>query len=165
MKENDVFKFRYNDAYSNGRSNTDLYWCFDGQLIVKKLSDGSLYLQDTYWHGSDNRTFTLEEANKRGTLTFVCNLDEVEKINEDDMHLYEESEVFNISTQHGCHKRFVKKVGANKSHNKMLARAQHLLREAENDIDSAGRRMNRIQEVIQRLNSGEIMERVACVCW
>ena len=75
FNENDVFDFRYKPEEVKKRFEP--YHCFDGTLVVKKYSDGKIFLVDTYWGGGDSRTFTPEKAIEQGELTFLCNLDEM----------------------------------------------------------------------------------------
>ena len=100
-KDGDVYRFSYNELawvrakkYGHG----DLHWCFDGQLVFR---DGLFC--DTYWglswRGTDGRHFTVAEAMTSGTLSRVCNLNDVEKIREDEYPLYAEGDAFNLSHQ------------------------------------------------------------------
>ncbi len=133
MKLNDLYRFQYH--YKEGER--DRYWCFDGKLVVKARSDGTLYLHDTYWGGSGGRTFTPEEAAEQGTLTFVCNLDEVEKIEGYQVPLYAEGDVFNLSHQHNCYPSFAKRKGALRSRDATLAHLRRKLEEAHDKLRSA----------------------------
>src|ERR1051325_4089891 len=116
-KDGDVYQFVYSEESwkraKSGVGHGDLRWCFDGQLIFR---DGLLC--DTYWgldwRGDTGRYFTIAEAVAKGTLTFVCNLNDVEKIPDYDFPLYAAGDAFNLTHQHGCYKYFVKRRGAKK---------------------------------------------------
>lgn len=154
IRENDVFKFQYSPEETKKRFEP--YWCFDGQLVARKYGDKFL-LVDTYWSsGSDNREFKPEQARSQGTLTFVCNLDEVEKVSEDAYEYYSESDVFDLSTQHRSYKRFAKRKGAVRDAAKMLETVEKKRKEAENEMDRAGRHLNELAEKKKQIESGNL---------
>lgn len=153
-REGDVFRFSYSpeswEQARRGLGHGDLHWCFDGQLIYR---DGLLC--DTYWGltwGGDNgRHFTLAEAQARGTLTFMCNLQDVEKIPDYDFGLYVDGDAFNLSHQHGCYKYFVKRKGAKKSVELMLAALDAKVTAAKDAIERAARHLEFAVETRDRL--------------
>lgn len=161
MKDNDVYNFSYNDVE---RQKAARGWggaldhCFDGQLIVK---NGTLF--DTYWgfdpRGDCGRRFTEAEALGKGTLTFVCNLDDVEKISEHLYPQYEHGDAFNLSHQHGCYKYFVVKKSVKKSVKKQLAILDERIRKAKSEADFAMRAafgcIERCHELAVQLAAGE----------
>jgi hypothetical protein len=111
IKLNDVYKFKYNNDDCLNK-----YHCFDGQLIVKQNTHGKLYLEDTYYIDSvGSRIFTLEKALQEGTLTFFCNLDELEKCKKSDLSYYDNKDIFNLSYQHGYRSAYYKRKGSKKS--------------------------------------------------
>jgi hypothetical protein len=157
FKLKDVFNFRY---FDRGASNH----CFDGQLIVKKGENGGFILMDTYWSskhdgferwGDYSRCFSPEDALKRGELTFVCNLDEVEEIREGDCAYYADEDVFNLSYQHGCYKYFVKRKGAERSQAKMIETAKDKIKEAEYTLASTLRTLERLRETLAKIEAGD----------
>src|SRR5690554_3386380 len=92
LREGDVYRF----SYHQDRARGDLSWCFDGQVVVR---DGRLV--DTYWGGTavdygDGRVVQPSE----GTLTFVCNLADVEDIHESERRYYADEDVIDLSWQH-----------------------------------------------------------------
>jgi hypothetical protein len=156
MKENDVYRFQYNAE--EAQKIFEPHHCFDGKLVVK----GGMLI-DTYWgldpRGDMGRRFTEEEAKRKGTLTFVCNLDDVVKIPEYLYEQYEEEDAFNLSHQHGCYKHFVIKRGAKKSVKKQLAileeRVKQVKHEAERAMHVAFATIERSYEQAARLVAGE----------
>lgn len=157
IRDGDVFGFAYNQAeYDKARG--DLHWCFDGQLVAR---DGKLY--DTYWgldrRGVDGRDFSPAEAESRGLLRFVCNLNDVEKIDEREYPLYADGDAFNLSHQHGCYKHFVKRKGAKKDPDRMIAAAHKLVANARDDIERGVSRLeyavHRRDELLARIKAGE----------
>ena len=154
IKEGDVFNFNYSskfrEEFEKRTYSGRLSHCFDGQLIVKKNSEGELYLCDTYW-SSDNRYFTLEEAEEKGTLEFRFNLKDVESISEEQKDYYEKKDVFNFSHQHGCYVRWVKLKTANKSKAIMLETANGKLREAHSKLESAARNVENSSKTVKQI--------------
>jgi len=153
LKLNDVYKFHYNEVWS--KKIFEPYWCFDGQLIVKERNE-QLYLEDTYWNSGDNKTFTLEEALEKGTLTFICNLDDVEKIGELDTQYYDDKDIFNLSYQHHCYIKFCIKEGAKRSADKMKAVLNAKIAESKREIEWETVQVKRNVEKLQELEKGNI---------
>src|ERR1044071_5230623 len=111
-REGDVFNFAYNQAEYE-RARGDLNWWFDGQLVW----NGHKFY-DTYWgltRGAvDGRPLTLGEARTKGVLHFVCNLNDVEKIQDYEFPLYAEGDAFNLSHNHGSCRYYARRKGAPK---------------------------------------------------
>jgi hypothetical protein len=156
-KEGDVFGFAYNQAeYDKARG--DLRWCFDGQLVWQ----GGQFI-DSYWglvrRGVDGRTFSLADAHAKGVLHYVCNLNDVEKIQGYEFELYAEGDAFNLSHQHGCYKHYVKRKGARKSADLMRAALDYKVRQARDDIERAISRLEyavlRREQLTPRIDAGE----------
>ncbi len=161
-KDGDVYKFRYS-AESWERAKTrmggsDLNWCFDGQLVYR---DGLLC--DTYWglgwRGDNGRSFTVAKAQADGTVEYVCNLSEVEKIRPDEYELYADGDAFNLSHQHGCYKHFVKRIGAKRDKERQLLALDAKVKAARDRIESATRDLEwaarRRAELAPRIEAGE----------
>lgn len=156
-KDGDVYRFAYNqEQYERARG--DLRWCFDGQLVYR---DGLLC--DTYWglnwRGDNGRSFTVAKAQSQGILEFVCNLNDVEKIREDEYQLYADGDTFNLSHQHGCYKHYVKRRGARKDKERMLAAVHQKVTDARNDVERAVRNLEhavrRCEQLVPRIEAGE----------
>lgn len=156
-KDGDVFGFAYNQAeYEKTRG--DLHWCFDGQLVW----NGAKFY-DTYWgltRGAvDGRGFTLAEAEAQGILHFVCNLNDVEKIQDYEYELYAEGDAFNLSHQHACCRYYVKRKGARKSVDKMRAALDRKVKDARDAIDRGVWNLEcavrRREELLPRIEAGE----------
>lgn len=156
IKLNDVYLFRYNEEYN--KKLFEPYWCFDGQLIVKQNRNGELYLQDTYWgfDGGEKKTLTLEQVLERGELTFVCNLDEVEKCEEYHLNYYDDKDLFDLSYQHGCYKAYFKRKGANKSIDKMKKVLEEKIKSTEREILWQQSELQRLNDKLNKLNAGNI---------
>jgi hypothetical protein len=154
IKLGDVYNFSYNAEWS--KKIFDPRWCFDGQLIVKQDGEGELYLQDTYWGWDDNegKYFTLIEALNRGELTFVCNLNEVEKCNKRDMCYYADEDIFDLSYQHGCYENYYKKKNAVISHDKMEQVLKDKIEILEREIEYKKSDLKWRKEQLEQLQSG-----------
>lgn len=151
IKLNDVYRFRY---YEEVRSKKafDPYWCFDGKLIVKENKDG-LYLEDIYWNSGENRRFTLEKALKQGTLTFICSLDDVEECREYDIQYYEDEDIFDLSYQHGCYKKYCIKKDAKRSMEKMKNVLNEKIKDSECKIKWLTCDIERYKEKLQEVEN------------
>lgn len=156
MRLNEVYRFSY--SAEARAAMFEPHHCFDGQLIVRARDDGSLFLHDTFWGGSGGRTFTLEEARAKGELTFVCNLDDVEKIKDYEAPYYAEGDVFNLTSHHGHSKRFVKRKGALRSRDAILAHLHERLSSARREVDSAVSRVEWMAREIQRVETATDLE-------
>lgn len=154
LKLNDVYRFRYHEEVESKKA-FDPYWCFDGQLIVKENKNG-LYLEDTYFSGSENRRFTLEEALERGTLTFVCNLDDVEECQEYETQYYADEDIFNLSYQKRCYKKYCIRKGAKRSAEKMKAVLAEKIENEERQIKWATSDLERYREKLQEVENGNL---------
>ena len=153
LRVNDVYSFRYNEAEVKKRFEP--YHCFDGQLIVKERNS-KLILEDTYWGYGDNRTFTLEEALQEGTLTYKCNLDEVEEIKKHELSYYADEDLFNLSHQHGCYSKYAKRKGAQRNKEKMLAILTQQIADEKSKIEWAQRSLVSLNEKLQKLEEGDV---------
>lgn len=140
LREGDVYRFSYSDE-ARAKWRTDPYWCFDGQVVVR---DGQLV--DTYWGGLKGYGDSRVVKPTDGTLTFVCNLGDVREIQEYERHNYAEADVFNLSSQHWCHKQWFVRKDAGRSAEAMVAWLREESRKTRSDIDLAMRRLERLAE-------------------
>lgn len=159
IRLNDVFRFRYHPEEAKKRF--DPSHCFDGKLVVKQSNndffDNGLYLEDTYWHsGSDSYRWSLKETLKRETIELICNLDEVAEIKEYEQGYYADSDIFNLSRQHGCYKQFAVRKGAARSKEKMLKTLQKQIEKAEHDAEFANRQIEKAKENITKIETGDL---------
>jgi hypothetical protein len=156
FRVNDVYSFRWNDYKKSTH-------CFDGQLIVKQRENGDLYFMDTYWaskhngftHYGDNRWMSIEDAQKNGVLTFRCNLDEVEEVNEGERLYHADEDVLDLSYQNGCYKFFVKRKGAVRSKDKMIESVKQKLEDALHRKSSAEWSIEKYTELLAKVQSGD----------
>lgn len=161
-RDGDVYRFTYSheslERAKTSFGGSDFRWCFDGQLVY---CCGRL--EDTYWgiqrHGVDGRVFTVEEALFKGSLEFVCNLHDVEKIPESEVHLYADGDAFNLSYQHGCYRHFVKRSGARKHSTRMREAVERMVTDAGDLVERAHRNLRyaklRRAELLAQIEAGE----------
>lgn len=179
FKEGDVFRFRYSEEArqraKNGLGHGDLHWCFDGQLIF----NGQVLL-DTYWisckyEGSRRVSFQLtawdsvrqmsvEKAEADGTLTFVCNLNDCEPIDQGEFPLYAGGDAFDLTHQHGCYKFFLRRKGAMPDAGKVRAEIDRQLEKRREEMEYARRRFEAAHKDAMRLcaelTEGKVVTRV-----
>lgn len=135
IKINDVYRFRYNPEHAKKLHSP--YHCFDGILKVRK-SDKGLILVDGYW-SSDNKWFTLKDALKQGSLEFICNLDDVEQIDEHKSKYYNEKDIFVLPYHSGYHTMYLKRKGAEKCKETIMKQLEAKVQYAKSQIESAKR--------------------------
>ncbi len=149
----DVFHFRYSELERSKRFMPE--HCFDGQLVYDGKS-GELF--DTYWGfmslSDSGHHFTPEEAAAKGTLTFICNLDEVQPIQECLYEQYDEADRFDLSYQHACYKKYFIRKGAKKSRAMQLRLLDERQQQAVCDKEHAQRVIERCIEDRARLEAG-----------
>lgn len=150
ISEGDVFRF----AYHHREEGRDYSWCFDGQLVATKDRFGNIFLRDTYW--SDGREFGPTEAEQKGTLTFLFNLNDVRGIHDYETRYYDAKDVFDFSHQHGCYRRFVVKKDAMKSRETMLVNISAEIVKTEREIQWASDSLARLLEKKKRIEDGDV---------
>lgn len=155
IKLNDVYSFEFNEEYLKKHDNP--YHCFDGQLIVRDY-DGELRLKDTFY--SDSKSFTLEELEGMGTLTFRCNLDDVVDCRESDRMYYAEGDVIDLSYQHGCYKSFVRKKDAKRSKDVMCREIGKKMDEVKNSIRRHMEDYGRLYHLKELIERGEDLDKI-----
>ena len=155
FREGDVYRFAYSEAErerANKGWSGSLHHCFDGTVVVR---GGKLV--DTYWDNSNQgRVVTPEQ----GTLTFVCNLNDVRQVKEYETLQYDGADVFDLRYNHGCIKRWMVRKDAVPSKERMLAEV-HKKRAAEEEkmalaIRSTMNTLFQLGELQARLEAGDL---------
>lgn len=154
IKEKDIFNFQYNPRQEQGWDSRT--HCFDGRFLAIK-EDDQILLVDTYWGYGDKqgRIFTQEKAEALGKLTFVANMEDLEKSDESCYSYYDDSDCFNLSYQHGCYKKYAIKKGAVKSKEKMLQILKQQMQKAKRELESIGHRIEDLSKDITLVEGGE----------
>lgn len=153
IKSNDVYRFCYNDEWK--KKIFDPNWCFDGKLVVKERND-RLYLEDTYWSYGDNKTFTIEEALEKGSLTFICNLDDVVECRKYDTQYYADEDIFDLSYQHHCYEKYCIKKNAKRSAEKMKEVLKEKIEDEERKIRWATSSLKSYKAKLQEVENGNL---------
>lgn len=157
IREGDVFRFIYNEHELAKRFMP--YHCFDGQLVAV-LVDGDMLLTDTYWshqlRGGDGRTFTPDDAQKQGAISFVCNLNDVEFTSKSAFDYYDDVDVFDLSYQHHCYGMYALRKGAKRSKDKMIDTVTANIESARRDLQDAVNRLESLAVKLHEIESGNI---------
>lgn len=154
LKVNDVYEFRYKDEIVQSQSY--LYHCFDGTLVVKKRTNGELYFRDTYWSSGDSRSFTVEEAMEKGNLTFLCNLDDVDEIDKYQMDYYDDSDIKIMHIHAGYQNKYFLKKGAERSQSKMLEVLKNRISDQKQKLKSTENYLKNLNEMLEKVKGGDI---------
>lgn len=152
FREGDVYRFSYSQE-ARDRAHGDLHWCFDGQVVVRNG-----LLVDTYWAGTEATARTSDARvvkPSEGTLTFVCNLSDVQDIRESECRYYADEDVINLSWQHGCYRRYVIRKGTQRSAAKMLAWLDEQIANHKRCIASDIREVERLVEQRVKVEAGD----------
>lgn len=155
IKINDVFSFRYNEETRKEHFG-DIYHCFDGILVAKQRDDGTLYLQDTYWSGSDSRVIYIEDIDKKGTIEFLCNLDEMESIEDSEMVYFNDEDIVRLGIHKGYQTRILIKKGTPRSKEKMSQSIKDKILENQRGIEWNQRCIETLNEKLEKLEQGDL---------
>ena len=150
----DVFRFSFNEETAKKRLG-GYDWCFDGKLIAEKRG-GEIRLADTYWCSPEN-FYPVEHWEKLGTLTFMCNLNDVEDPKISDAHLYyDDADIFDLSYQHRCYQRVLVRKGAKRSQEKMTESLLMIINEQKSNVEYQLRRIEQNEEMLRQVESGNL---------
>ena len=156
LKIGDVYRFFYNEEQRKKEGYPGaLQHCFEGLLVAKKSGE-EIILVDTFWgiNDSGNKTFTLKDATSKGTLTYYCNLEDIEKIKKYELEDYQDVDLFSISTQHACDESciyYYKRKGAVKSPSKKIEVLNRKISEEKHNIDWSIRKIEKLSSEIRQL--------------
>lgn len=153
LKENDVYKFRFNEHELKNRQYPN--HCFDGTLIVKKYSDNRFFLEDTYWSCGESKSFTLSKAIELGSLTFLCNLDEMQDIERYEVDYYNDSDIVELTIHAGDRNRILIKKGTQRSQSKMLESIKRRISDKQDTIKYAESSLKQLNETLLKIESGD----------
>lgn len=156
IKKNDVFHFRWNQEYRESHFGPD--HCFEGLLVVREdyRDSSKLILEDTYWSSVNNTWFTLEDAQKKGTLEFTYNLDAVTAIQPYETVYYDDKDVFLFTRQHSHSKQYLLRNSAKRSKGKMISVLKKDISDRQSDIEYSLREIERNREKITQIENGNL---------
>jgi len=159
MRADDIYRFRYNGAESE-RLGFSANHCFEGLLRARPFENGEYLLIDTYWGiEGQGRSFTPKEAEAKGTLTFYCNLEDVEPIKEYEQAYFADDDLFTVSEQHACVPRCVhwfKRRGAMRNADKMLQVISGRIAENERNARFATDNLAKLASLREQVESGNL---------
>jgi len=152
LKENDVYKWWYND---NLKDTFMMYHCKEHLAVVKKDSDGKLYLADTYWGIGDNSGAVFYSDNMEIDMEYYTNLDEIELSGNNPERYYNKKDIFVLTRQHGCYSscvyRYIRK-GAKRDKEVMERHVKDSIAELESGIRNKLRAIEGKKELLAKLD-------------
>ena len=154
--KNDAYRFRYSEEFIKNNPYRDFYHCFDGILIEKESNDGSTYFEDTYWSGSDSRWFrSMEEMLNKGEVKLLCNLDDMEEIDEWKSKYYDKEDVVYLGIHKGYRSKYLIKKGTQMSKDIVLQGLKNKISELEENIKYETRKIEWLKKDIEEVESGK----------
>lgn len=153
IKENDVFRFTWNEE-TRKESSRDLGHCFDG-ILIARVHENIARLVDTYWSSGDSKVFTLEDALKKGKLTRLCNLDEMENIQENQTQYFADEDIVTLRIHAGHRTQYLIKKGTLRSKDKIIESIKAKISDEERNIRFAEHSISRLRESLIRVESGD----------
>lgn len=149
LREGDIFRWSYRDPGDDRQYGR--YHCCSCIAVVHK--NGRLY--DTFWHGSDNKSFGVEDLPKL-ELTRLGNFSDLEKAPEYKQEYYDDSDCVNLTHSNSSRDNFYLRKGAQPSAAKMLETARHKLERCESDIRGAMWRAEQLRLAIAKIEAGDL---------
>lgn len=166
LKIGDVYHFNWSSKERSKEGYPgSLNHCFEGLLVVmeypkwkseKDKYENEIMLVDTYWgiNNTNNKAFTLEEAERRGTLELYCNLNEIEKVGYYERDEYDDKDLFTLHEQHACVQSciyYFKKKGAKKSVKKKISCLKKEIQSDKDEIEYRKRNIENLSNQIKKL--------------
>lgn len=150
----DVYKFRYSEEFIKNNPNRDLYHCFDG-ILIERERNGVPYYEDTYWT-SDNKIFaSMDYIESLGDVKFICNLDEMEEIDEWKSKYYNEEDVVFLGIHKGYRSKYLIKKGTQMSKDVVIQGLRNKISELEENIQYETRKIEWLKKDIEEVENGE----------
>lgn len=152
--KNDVYRFRYSEEFIKNNPNRDLYHCFDG-ILIERERNGTPYYEDTYWT-SDNRIFnSMEEILNKGDVKLLCNLDEMEEIDEWRSKYYNKEDVVFLGIHKGYRSKYLIKKGTQMSKDVVIQGLRNKIFELEENIQYETRKIEWMKKDIEEVENGQ----------
>jgi len=150
MEDGDIYHWHYkNDAdYLS-------YWCCSRIGVVR---NGMLV--DTFWHGSDNKSWPIEEALEKLELTYIGNFNDLEKAPEWYADYYDAADCINLNHSNSTSGNFYIRKGAKRSAEKIRASINAKIEERKRDIKSAEWAIECAGKELAKLDNGEPLESI-----
>lgn len=156
LKINDVYRARWKERTWGDQKDH----CFEGILVVLKKNDNFI-LADTYWGIGDSsgQVYTPERAEEKFELTYYCNLDEIDEINEYKTKYYDDDDIIYLSRQHACVdscKYYFIKKGAKRSQSKMVETLNKNIEDSKHTVDWETRKIKENADKLAEVISGNL---------
>jgi len=156
-QEGDLFRWSFNDKEYKKREHKvkagTLYWCmsrifrFNGEHFV-----------DTYWQGTENRSWTLDAASKELDLTFLANERDLIKTRKPEY--YDSKDIINLNHPNSTRDNVYVKKLAKLSGKAMLMEAERKLEDAIFERRQAVRDIDRYKEKINEIKNCDDLSKV-----
>lgn len=153
-KVGDIFRWSWNEKsrkqYEDKASAGTLYWCCSRICVFEE--DGRFW--DTYWSScrSENRRFTIEEADDKLELKYVGNFADLIEARSSERAYYEDKDCVDISHANMSRGGFYLRKGAAKSLDKMRKVMKRNIRKLQYDADYAQRQVNEMKKELETLS-------------
>jgi len=161
IQEKGIYRFVFSEEYKQQNSNKNLYHCFDGILIPSSKTytygfnekneliennNKTFTFSDTYWGNGEVKFRSFEELLSKGNISLICNMDEVEPIEEKEIKYYKDKDIVNLSRHHGHYKRFFK-------HKNAIRDKQTIINLIDEKQTENTRKLKSLQEESSRLST------------
>jgi predicted RNA-binding protein YlxR (DUF448 family) len=149
-KDGDIFRWHYTDRHLEtedaklGMRSGTLYWCCS--RICYYHADINRFI-DTYWsYGSDNKSFTPEEVEKKYELVFVANKNDLEEF-KGDRNLYDSADIIDLNHANSSRGNIYIKKGAEKCREQIKKYISKRIAEEQYNVESA---QKRVEDLIKK---------------
>jgi hypothetical protein len=157
IKDGDIFRWRYKDEQPEHRREWGRYHC-KSQIAIAK--GGSL--RDTFWFGggSDNATWSYDDAEQKLELTHLGNFFDLERRSEHEAMYYADADCVNLNHANSSKGNFYIRKGAARCREKMRATARERIEQSEREISFAQDRLTRTRELLAAIERGDDLDKV-----
>lgn len=161
-KTGDYFKCEYTEEYAE--TLFEYRHCFEG-LVGTIVQDDNVTFYDTFWdiYKRDHhaKIFTPDDIGTKIKLTFIANIEDLEKGNGGDQEYYDPSDLVRLHEQHGCTRSCIhhyRKKGAKRSAAIMEQSIRYKLEKIDRDIEQLKYEQNRLNIQLSNMKSENIEE-------
>ena len=156
-KEGDLFWWSYTVSEYEKRKDSvnagTLYWC-----VSRIFRFNGTNFVDTYWHGSDNKTWTPEQAEKQLDLIFLANENNLEKTQTPEY--YDNSDIVNLNHPNSSKGNIYVKKAASRSKKAMSEYANKKLEDANYDKRRAEREVELYANKLQEIENSDDLDNI-----
>lgn len=146
-----LYKCKPERKYRSSIHWKDMYHCCNWTFRIEESDDGKIYMHDTYW--SDNGGVIIEITDDNfDEFKFIFDFNKVKSHSGDNINDYDECDWWCVAIDSGgryCGGKYFVKKEAEKNKDKVLARLEEEIRNAESNLE------NKIRDY-DRVKSGEL---------